>query len=111
MTMPPSVTTISKTRSHSILLNANCGRCCSLDELDSNERSGRIEWKANRVPITLSGVEVAISRTSDQDQMPQTGQNGLHACIEGQLCEKNGGQCRLDESGENDVESQTQVSS
>ena len=95
-----------------IPLNANCTRCRSLNGLDNSERSGRIEWRANRVPNTLSDMEVAINGTSDQDKTPQTIQNGSHvAFIEGQLCEKPGRQSSLGESVENDVECQAQVSS
>ena len=64
--------------------------------LDRSERSGRTEWKANRVPITVSSGEVAINETSDQDQTQQIGQNGSLVCNEGQLCEKSGRQHRLD---------------
>jgi hypothetical protein len=71
----------------------------------SLQRSGRIEWQASRVPITPSRMEVAVNTTSDQDQTPQTSQNGSVACIEGRLCEKPGRQRRLDECAENDVES------
>jgi len=57
----------------------------STKQLDS-EGSDRVVWKANRGPITVSRMEVAISRTSDQDQTPQTwqtSQNGSLARIEG----------------------------
>jgi len=114
MFLPPSMVSISiaATRIHRRLADyATFGCTKHLSGLDSSKRSGRIEWKANRVPITLSNMEVAInSRASGQDQTPQTNQNGSHACIEGQLCEKPSRQRRLDESAENDVESQTQVS-
>ncbi|KAN0125627.1 hypothetical protein V8E52_000834 [Russula decolorans] len=109
MFLPPSMVSISiaATRIHRCLVDY-----ASFEYAKHSKRSGRIEWKANRVSITLSNMEAAInSRTSGQDQTPQTSQNGSHACIEGQLCEKPGRQHRLDESAENDVESQTQVSS
>jgi hypothetical protein len=109
--MPPSVVPNSKGEFQPNPLNVNCDRCCSLNGLDSSEPSGLVEWNANRVPITLSRLEVAIHRTSNQDQTPRTSQNGSLACIEGQLCEKPDGQRRLDESADDDVESQTQVSS
>ena len=106
--MPPWVVPNSKTAQfHPITLNANCGRFHSLSELDSSLRSGRIEWNANRV----SRVVVTISRTSYQDQTPEMSQKGSLTFIEGQLCEKPDRQRRLDESAENDVESQTQDSS
>ncbi|KAF8504745.1 hypothetical protein F5888DRAFT_1886812 [Russula emetica] len=113
MFLPPSMVTLSiaATRIHRCLVDHASGYTEHLSGPDSSERSGRIEWKANRVPITLSRMEVAINRTSDQDQTPQTSQSGSLAYIEGQLCEKPGRQRRLDESAENDVESQTQVSS
>jgi len=114
MFLPPSMVTLSiaAIRIHRYLVDyASFGCSKRVSGPDSSERSGRIERKANRVPITLSSMEVAINRTSDQDQTPQTSQNGSHACIERQLCEKPGGQRRFDESGANDVESQTQVSS
>ena len=95
---------------HPIPFNANCGRCSRVNGLDSTEQSGRIEWKANRVPIAVS-MEVAINRTSDQDQTQQRSQNCSLACIEGQQCEKAGRQHKLDESMENDVESQMQATS
>jgi len=108
MFLPPSMVTLSiaATRIHRCLVDHT-----SFEYAKHSERSGRIEWKAKRVPITLRDMEVAINRTFDQDQTPQTSQNGSHTCIEGQPCEKPGRQCRLDESAENDVESQTQVSS
>lgn len=57
-------------------------------------------------------MEMAVNRTSDQDQTPQTNQNGLLASTEGQLCEKLGRQYILDESSEKDVGSdEKQVSS
>ncbi|KAN0125617.1 hypothetical protein V8E52_000824 [Russula decolorans] len=114
MFLPPSMVTLSiaATRIHRYLVDyASFGYTKHLSGPDSSERSSRIERKANKVPITLSSMEVAINRTSDQDQTPQTSQNGSHACIEGQMCEKPGRQRRFDESAANDVESQTQVSS
>jgi hypothetical protein len=74
----------------------------ALGGLDSSEQSGRIEWTANRVPFTLSRMEAATNKTSDQDQTPQRSQNGSIVCIEGQLCESEKPD-RLDESAENDV--------
>ena len=59
----------------------------------------------------LSRVQVTVNRTSDQDHMPQTSENGSLACIEEQLYEKPGKQRGLDESAENDVECQRQASS
>ena len=55
-------------------------------------------------------MEVAINRTSDEDQAQQTSQKGSLAYIEGHLCEKPGRQPVLDESAGSDLESQTQVS-
>ena len=95
---------------HPIPFRSNCDRCFRLSGLPSSEQSGPIEWKSNRVPIAVS-MEVAISRTSDQDQTQQTSQNSSLAFTEGQLREKAGGQYKLDESAENDVESQMQASS
>ena len=77
-------------------LNADRDRCFRLSGLDSSERSGCTELKANGVPSTVSRVEMVTTRTSDQDQTRQIGQNGSLACNEGQLCEKPGGQHRLD---------------
>ena len=98
-----------------ILSYSSQHRLCSLSGSDSLEieQSARTEWKANRVPITMSRMEVAINRTSDQDQTWRTSQNDSLTCIEGQLCEKPGRQHSLDESAEtrNVVESQTQVKS
>ena len=84
-----------------------------MNGLDSTERSGRMEWRAHRVPITLNRVQVTINRTSDQDLTPQMGQNGSHACIEEQMCEnfKPGKQRGLDENAGYDVECQEQASS
>ena len=90
---------------------ANCDRCCSVSGLETSERGGRLEWRVNRVPITLSCVEVTTNRTYDQDQTPQTSQNGSLACIGKQLCEKPGKQYGLDESAKNDEECQRQASS
>jgi hypothetical protein len=56
-------------------------------------------------------MAVGINKTFDQGQMLQKSQNGSPVYIEGQLCKKPGQQRKLDESAENDVESQTQVSS
>ena len=95
---------------HLIPFNANCGRCRRLSGLDSSEQSGGIEWKANRVPIAVS-MEMTINMTSDQNQTQQMSQSCSLACIEGQLCEKAGGQHNLEKGAENDVELQTQVSS
>ena len=96
-----------------ILSYSSQHRLCSLSGSDSLEieQSARTEWKANRVPITMSRMEVAINRTSDQTR--RTSQNDSLTCIEGQLCEKPGRQHSLDKSAEtrNDVESQTQVKS
>ena len=96
-----------------ILSYSSQRRRCSLSGSDSLEieQSARTEWKANRVPITMSRMEVAINRTSDQTR--RTSQNDSLTCIEGQLCEKPGRQHSLDKSAEtrNDVESQTQVKS
>ena len=100
-----------KTQFYPNPLNAYCDRCCSVSGLESNERSGRLEWRVNPVPITLSRVEVTINRTCDQDRTPQTCQNGSLACIEERLWEKPGKQCELDESAENGVECQRQASS
>ena len=90
-----------------ISLNADSDRCFRLSGLDRDNRSDRTEWKANRVPIAVSRIEVAINRTSDQDQTRQTSQDGSIACIDGHLCEKPVRQLGVDESAENDVESQT----
>ncbi|KAF8504759.1 hypothetical protein F5888DRAFT_781973 [Russula emetica] len=109
MFLPPSMVTLSiaATRIYRSLADHASGYTDHLSGPDSSKRSGRIEWKANRVPITLSRMEVAInSRTSDQDQTPQTSQNGSLAYIEGQVCEKPGGQRKLEENvGYHDVES------
>ena len=112
--MAPSVPN-SRTYFYPIPLNANCDRCCNLSGLDSSERSGRTEWKANIVPNPMSRMEVAINRTFDEDQTQQSSQNGSLAYIEGQLCEKPStgrrrqqSQHRPDESAEDNVEFQTQ---
>ena len=107
--MPHSVITTSKAYSHPIPLDANRDRCCRPSGLDSVERSGRLEWNANPVPIALTRVEVTINRTTDQDLTPQTSRNGSLACIEEQLFEKSGKRRGLDESGANDVVCQRQA--
>ncbi|KAI0278274.1 hypothetical protein BGY98DRAFT_549412 [Russula aff. rugulosa BPL654] len=113
MFLPPSMVTltIAATRIYRCLADHAFGCTNYLSGLDSSERSGRIEWRANQVPITLSHVEVTINRTSDQNHTPQTSENGSLACIEEQLCEKPDKQRGLDESAENDVECQRQASS
>ncbi|KAF8504747.1 hypothetical protein F5888DRAFT_780649 [Russula emetica] len=70
MFLPPSMITLSiaATRIYRSLADHASTYTEHLSGPDSSERSGRIEWKANRVPITLSRMEVAINRTSDQDQ-------------------------------------------
>ena len=68
-------------------------------------------WKENRVPITLSGMEITINRTSDEGQTRQTSQNGSLAYTEGQECKTPGKQDMVDEDVGYDVESQTQISS
>ncbi|KAI0282830.1 hypothetical protein BGY98DRAFT_62818 [Russula aff. rugulosa BPL654] len=87
MFLPPAVVTLSiaATRIHrSLADHASFGGTKHLNGFDSSERSYPIEWKVNStVPITLSRMEVAITRTFDQDQMPQKSQNGSPACIEG----------------------------
>ena len=58
----------------------------------------------------LSGMEITIKRTSDEDQTRQMSQNGSLAYTEGQACKTPGKQDRFDEDVEYDVESQTQIS-
>ena len=67
--------------------------------------------KENSVPITLSVMEIAINRTSDEDQMRQASQNGSLAYTKGQACKTPGKQDRFDEDVGYDVEPQTQISS
>ena len=72
---------------------------------------GRMGWRANRIPIMPSGMEMTINRTSDEDQTRQTSQNGSLAYTGGQVCKTPDKQDRLDEVAGYDVESQTQISS
>jgi len=75
MFLPPSMVTLSiaATRIYRCLADqASFGRTKHLSGLDSSERSGHVEWEANRGPITVRRMEVAISNTSDQDQTLQT---------------------------------------
>jgi len=75
--LPAMVTlSIAATRIYrSLACYASVGGTEQLSDSISLQENGRIEWKANRVPITpitLSQVEVAINSTYDQDQTLQT---------------------------------------
>jgi len=85
MFMLPAMITLSiaATRIYRSLVDHTFSGCTN--QLDS-ESGDRVVWKANRGPIMDSRMGVAISRTSDQDQTPQTwqtSQNGSLARIEG----------------------------
>jgi hypothetical protein len=96
------------TPSHSFsALTAHCGRYGRSDPIGV-QRSGPIEWKGNTASTKLSRMEVAINRTYEQDQTPQTSQYGSLVSAEGQSCEKPTRERRFDEDTENGVGSLTQ---
>ena len=67
-----------------------------------------MERKANKVPFTSTPLtrrmEVVINTTQEQDQTPQTSENGSLISVEGHVCERPVRQPALDGDVKNDVE-------
>ncbi len=78
-----------------------------LSDAISLRGNSRVEWKAtNTAPTTispLSHMEIAINRTYDQDQIPQTSQFGSFISVEGQSCGKPSSEPEFDENAKNGV--------